>query len=150
MKPGDVAILNCTDGDTRISFDPRKRSEVERAKIIVADMLKRGFLLGVMVDGRMERVLAFDEAHCEYIVTDYQPPQESGPPAEGVLPPEDIARAQAPRPSRGRKRVSATSARVIAVGPTAGGGPGVYAHGVRRSMLERRARSMTKRKAVAG
>lgn len=138
MKPGDVAILNCTDGDTRISFDPRKRSEVERAKIIVADMLKRGFLLGVMVDGRMERVLAFDEQHCEYIVTDYQPVEQVGPPAEGVVPPEDAAQVHAPRPSRGRKRVSAKSARVIAVGPTAGGGPGVYAHGIRRAMLERR------------
>lgn len=116
-KPGEVAILNCTTGDTKISFDPAAPAEVARARSIVQDMLRRGYCLAVMVEGRMERVVEFDPKTCEYVV-------------QSTAPTEEPTTALARRPGGRKKgtpnlkRYSASGHSVVAVGQTAGGGLG--------------------------
>jgi len=116
-KPGEVAILNCTTGDTKISFDPAAPAEVARARSIVQDMLRRGYCLAVMVEGRMERVVEFDPKTCEYIVQSTAPTEE---------PTTALARRPGGRKkgTPNRKRYSASGHSVVAVGQTAGGGLG--------------------------
>lgn len=59
---GELAILNVGVGDTKLSFDPSKPAEVERAKGVVMDMIRRGFVLLIEV-GDFER--AGGQCECE-------------------------------------------------------------------------------------
>jgi hypothetical protein len=73
MENGSVAILNVGEGDTKLSFDPEKPVERERAAIIVADMLRRGYAIMITVgekDGvkTYRRAQAFDPKTCEYLI----------------------------------------------------------------------------------
>lgn len=128
---GVVAILNCSTGDTRISFNSNDPAEVERAKAVVEDMLKRGYCLAVVVGDKMERAVGFDSAKSEYIVESAEAPRPPLPP-EGVPEPADA------KPKRGRRgshltRRSAKEHGVIAVGQTAGGGLACRHFPLRRS-----------------
>lgn len=112
---GEVGILNVGAGDTKLSFDPSKPKEVERAKRIVTDMLKRGFVLLIQVgekDGEplYQRAKSFNETTCEYIIA-------------GDAEKED-GRSEEKARGNGRRRdraVPAASTRAVAVGRTAGG-----------------------------
>lgn len=125
MNNGDVAILNCTDGDTRISFDSADEGEVERARAVVEDMLRRGYCISVVVEGKMERAIGFDAAKGEYIVS-------------APAPAEPHEHGAGERPKREKRRVPAKGTKAYAVGQTAGGGFGFYAHGIRREQLAER------------
>ena len=123
-KWGTVSILNCTDGDTKITFNPRKPADVARAKSVIEDMLKRGFAIMVEDEhGNTQRCTAFDPTTCEYIVG------EIGQPAT-----EDAVPSTAPKAPR---RVPVSRSRAMAVGPTAGGGIGGHYFGVKREELRR-------------
>lgn len=113
MNAGTLAILNCSTGDTRISFDSADEGEIERAKTIVEDMLRRGYMISVDVGGKMQRATGFDPKAGEYIV------ENAGP--RPVDPPAERPKK---RGSYKKTRVPASSARAIAVGQTAGGGIG--------------------------
>ena len=117
MNNGDLAILNCSDGDTRLSFNSDVPDEVARAKVIVEDMLKRGYCISIVVGDKMERVKAFGATKNEYVI--------------------DAPDPEAPAKRRGgrRKGVPTKSTRAYAVAPTAGGGLGVRAFPLRRSQL---------------
>lgn len=119
---GVVAILNCSTGDTRISFNSNDPAEVERAKAVVEDMLKRGYCLAVVVGDKMERAVGFDPAKSEYIVESSVAPLPSLPP-EG-LPEPDGAKSKRGRRGSHLTRRSAKEHGVVAVGQTAGGGLG--------------------------
>lgn len=134
MNNGDVAILNCTDGDTRITFNSNNPGDVERAKHVVEDMLKRGYCLSVVVGDRMERVVAFDPTKSEYEVIDRgEPPAARG--AGSELNKDDVTKAMVPYKAPRRRRVSAKQARVVAVGGTAGGGLGCQHFGFSLAQL---------------
>lgn len=120
---GEVGILNVGAGDTKLSFDPKNPGEVERAKKIIMDMIRRGFAILVEI-GRDEkgpmyrRALDFDPETAEYII--------AGEPATK----EDIdVKEPASSPPRGRKgprpaspkRIPAASTSAVAVARTAGG-----------------------------
>lgn len=73
MENGSVAIPNVGEGDTKLSFHPEKPVERERAAIIVADMLRRGYAIMVDVgekDGvrTYRRAQGFDPKTCEYLI----------------------------------------------------------------------------------
>lgn len=73
MRKGEVGILNVGAGDTKLSFDPANKGEVERAKTVVEDMLRRGFAIMVHVgerDGKplYHRAETFDPKTNEYII----------------------------------------------------------------------------------
>ena len=71
-----LAILNVGEGDTKITFDKDKPGELERARRVVADMLKLGYAILVHVGEtkggkpKYRRATGFDPKHDEYIVTD--------------------------------------------------------------------------------
>jgi hypothetical protein len=118
---GEVGILNVGAGDTKLSFDPKNPKEVERAKRILTDMLRRGFTLLVQVgekDGEplYQRVKRFKEETCEYIIAgDAEIDDGRG---------KEKARSgngRRSRRKRGERAVHAASTRAVAVGRTAGG-----------------------------
>jgi len=121
---GTLAILNVSAGDTKLSFDPKNKGDLKRARETVTDMLKRGFCILVEA-GRDERgplyrrVQKFDPKTDEYIIAgtpEEKPVARSVP--SGAPPP-------APRGRKGRKearvRVPAAKSTAVAVAPTSGG-----------------------------
>lgn len=136
MSPGTCAILNCTDGDTRISFNSDDPGEVERAKMIVEDMLRRGFCIAVTVGEKMERAIGFDAKAGEYIVTDSGPKANPTTMEDPLGECKDIVLHEAKgRKGNGHQRIPAKSARATAVGRTAGGALGFFHFGVTREMI---------------
>lgn len=63
-------VLNCDRGHLSIKFDKDNKNEVERAKDMVEDMLKRGYTIVVEYNGETHRVDKFDRKHGEYLVQD--------------------------------------------------------------------------------
>jgi hypothetical protein len=123
---GKIEILNVGTGDTKIHFDKDNPADVERAKRIIPDMIKRGYALFCEVNGELERVEGFDPEKSEYIVrlpweTEWNDKLEQ--PAEPQAQAEEPVAAPAPeKKKRGRKaRVPLTEGKVIAVGRSAGG-----------------------------
>lgn len=120
---GELAILNVSAGDTKLTFDPKDKGETKRACAVVTDMLKRGFCVLVEA-GRNEagplyqRVQKFDPKTAEYIVAG-APEESSNVEVTAGAPPRTAARRQ------GRKgattRLPAATARAVAVAPTSGG-----------------------------
>lgn len=141
---GQIGILNVGAGDTKLTFDKSNPAECIRSGRIVQDMLRRGYALLVEVDDgkggkSFTRVHDFDPDKCEYIIAD-GPLRAVDPAAiRGAADEETAAKAPAaagtftgdegpretptPQPRlRGRTRsVSATEARGVAVGRSAGG-----------------------------
>jgi len=115
---GTLSVLNIGAGDLKFTFDPAKPAEVERAKQTIADMLKRGYLLLVEIDGTWHRAKGFNPDVCEYIICDLPDDLPAIEP-----PPKQLAIEGPVQPKRkGRpKGVKASTVRATAVGPTAGG-----------------------------
>jgi hypothetical protein len=130
VNTGNVAILNCTDGDTRITFNTRNKDDVKRTKGIIEDMLRRGYTIVVDVgDGRFERVIAFDAGTSEYIIRENVPQATT----EATTTADLVKRDKIKRP-RGR-RMKARDTKAYAVAPTAGGGFGTKPHHGRYDVL---------------
>jgi len=112
-------VLNVGDGDTKYTFDPDKPAEREIAAKVVGEMLRAGFAIFVVVGERegkplYQRIENFDPATCEYLIVG-TPPQIEGQPTT-----TKHSKTQG-RKGRAVKRVQASSARAIAVAPSAGG-----------------------------
>lgn len=120
---GELSVLNVFRGDMKFSFDSANPQEVERAKRVVEDMLKRGYSLFVDEgDGKLKKVKKFDAATCEYIIADgalYQGNQNGGSSEQ-----ETTARTETPR-GKGKqaptRRVPACRVKTTGIAPTAGG-----------------------------
>lgn len=118
---GTLSILNVGDGDTKLSFDPKKPSEAKRTAEIVTDMLRRGYVLLVEVGADEKgpiyrRATGFDPDTTEYII------------AGTVSDQEDVSDAKpksAPRRSKAhsipKNRVKAATTNAVAIARTAGG-----------------------------
>ncbi|HYE70631.1 MAG TPA: hypothetical protein VD932_03815 [Aquabacterium sp.] len=136
MSTGQLGILNVGAGDTKISFDPSKPAEVERACAVVMDMIRRGYAIMVQVgerDGKplYMRAESFDPATAEYIVVGL--PETNVAAAEPKLrnpetnEPDDDDKAQeaeeaSPPKRKGRgRRIAARSTHGVAVAPISGG-----------------------------
>jgi len=106
-----IDILNCGEGDLEIRFKEGDAIELERAKRIIGDMLKRGYALFVRgSDGGLIRVKRFDPKQNCYVIAD-------GPtvPAEAVPVPTHR------RNLRAEKALPIEKAKAISVARTAGG-----------------------------
>lgn len=102
----NLMILNCTDGDTKFSFDPDKPEDVARADRMITDMMRRGYSIFVEgKDGVLKRATRFDPKTREYILQD-------------TVPAERAAKTRGRPPGR---RVPARGSKVAAVGLTSGG-----------------------------
>lgn len=124
MNDGQLGILNVGAGDTKLSFDPTKPAECERAAAVVMDMLKRGYAIMVQVgekDGKAlyMRADSFDPATSEYLIVGL--PDTIAAPAEPIQPADETP---APKRQRGRianRRVAASGTHAVAVAPISGG-----------------------------
>lgn len=105
----------------KFTFDKSKPHDVEKAKRVILDMRKRGYMLFALIDGEHRRIYDFDPEREEYLVEE----------------PESIATAAVqshsqsggepdPKPAtgkRGRKcrSVPMRETRATGIAPTAGG-----------------------------
>lgn len=94
----------------KFSFDPGNPDEVDRARAAILDMLKRGYMLFVDVDGTLLRVTNFDPSKNEYIVR--LDKRSKAYKASKDPPPLKIQKEQ---------RIPAAKSKVTAVAPTSGG-----------------------------
>lgn len=127
---GSLGILNVGAGDTKVSFDPSKPAEVERACAVVVDMIKRGYAIMVQVGDRDGKPLymraeGFDPATAEYLIvglperiTNSKVQDE----AEETPEPQPAEEAKQPK-RRGRiaNRIKANNTHGVAVAPISGG-----------------------------
>lgn len=120
MSNGEVSVLNVRAGDLRFSFSSDDPIEVERARRVVEDMLRRGYALFIAVDGQLRKVQRFDPSTDTYIIANgplYAGDREAAEAPTAETPAE-------PKPRRGRpptRSVPARSTRATGVAPTAGG-----------------------------
>lgn len=131
MDNGTLGVLNVGAGDTKLSFDPTKPAECERAAAVVVDMLRRGYAIMVQVgerDGKplYMRAESFDPATCEYLivglpeqVAEASQPQWPEPEQPDPEPPTQSDQETSRR--RRRRRIHANTTRGVAVAPIAGG-----------------------------
>ena len=68
---GELAVLNVYGGDVTIKFDKDDEEELKKAKEMIKDMLKRGYLLFVEEpDGSHKPVKRFSAKRDCYIIKD--------------------------------------------------------------------------------
>jgi hypothetical protein len=112
LIPG-IDILNTGHGHTEVRFD--KPEDLENAKAIITDMLRRGYRIFIeAADGTMTPVRKFNPKKNVYLI--------DGPPAD-----EPVATPAMQKRSPGRPRktplaeVPVGAARAVSVGRSAGG-----------------------------
>ena len=115
---GELSILNCSAGDIRVKLETSNPAEIARAKKMITDMLKRGYLLAIEVEGRLEPVQKFDPETDEYVILESVSSPEEVDPQERV---ETKRKPGRPRGAYKSKRVPMTDAKAVAVPRTAGG-----------------------------
>lgn len=113
---GTMSILSVGRGDIRITFDSEDPDEVDRARATVRDMLNRGYLIFVEVEGDLVRVSDFDPERNEYIV---KVDKRSSPYKEQQK--TESGKKKKKKAKKTTKRVPAKGTRGTAVAPTAGG-----------------------------
>lgn len=122
---GTLDVLNCGAGHMQFAFNNNDPIELERAKRVVQDMLKRGYALFIEDDNKkLHKVKMFDETRGVYIIADGalyagETVNASDDESQETAGNETL---QANKPKRGRpKGVSMRRARATGIGPTAGG-----------------------------
>jgi hypothetical protein len=138
---GTIGILNVGAGDTKLTFDKNNLAERIRSARIVADMIRRGYILLIEVerDGvkTFQRCLEFDENHCEYIIADLDPEAAAEPERKepriheqsgeatgdsgAETASETIPIAGGAKRGQRKKHVDASKTRGVAVARSAGG-----------------------------
>lgn len=116
---GQIDILNTGAGHLVIKV-PDDQSEIDKANSsrIITDMLRRGYLLFLIRDGKHIKVDSYDEKAGEYILANYP---EAHVVAAEIAAEEPVKRGPG-RPRKDAKpRVEAKKANVTAVGRSAGG-----------------------------
>lgn len=125
MTSGTVGVLNVGAGDTTLTFDPNNPTELERAKRIVTDMLRRGYAILVQVGTKKgeplyARAKGFDPATAEYLIVHADDVEIDPAITHGRGIKAGHKKTKGGGAGRER-RVPAASTRAVAVGRTAGG-----------------------------
>ena len=104
----------------RFSFDSDDPQEVARAQRVVEDMLARGYILFVEVDGKLNRVKRFNSKNNCYVIADGATATPSKSDPERVTATSPALRRPRGRPRKGTE-VPAAKHKATGVAPTAGG-----------------------------
>lgn len=110
MSTGCLDVLNVGSGHLKFAFDKDDAAEVDKAKKVITDMLKRGYMIFVKDGGEQKRVRKFDAAHEEYILEEPE-----------VIPEPEPVVAERRRGRPSGRRVGMRGAHATGIGPTAGG-----------------------------
>lgn len=123
-----LEVLNVNAGDMKFNFDSNDPQEVARAERVVQDMLQRGYMLFVEVDGKLERCLSFNKERCEYVIADGPGPVGHIPEPIPTLrsdrdttPKNSPTKGQKSKARTGTRGVSAKTAKATAIPRTSGG-----------------------------
>ncbi|HZL35448.1 MAG TPA: hypothetical protein VFC78_09075 [Tepidisphaeraceae bacterium] len=109
---GFLDVLNIGAGHLTFRFERNDAEEVAKAKKVIEDMLRRGYMIFVEADGKQKRVRSFDAAHECYILEE---------PDDVAKPNEQGESAQPKRKRETQPRAPLRTAKATAIGPTAGG-----------------------------
>lgn len=123
MTAPGIDILNTGTGHTEIRFNNGDPIEVERARRVVVDMLRRGYVLFVHEGDRVLRVESFDSAKDVYIIAEgplYSGDDDRPPITDPVGAASEPPAKRKGRPPRTRE-VPLTEGKVTAIGRSAGG-----------------------------
>lgn len=105
---GSLDVLNCGAGHLAFTFDGGDALEVEKARRVIEDMLRRGYAIFLEnEDGSLSKVESFDPRRNAYIVAETVPDRPQG--------------QRGKRGPRRRRAVPLTEGRATGIGPTAGG-----------------------------
>lgn len=105
--PGMLEVLSIGKGDLKLMLDGSSPDDVEKAKALIEEMLRKGYSIFVETDKGPVRVKKFNPKRMTYIVGDE---------------PEEGAAAPVPSPKKRKERqVPVSGSRATAVGRTAGG-----------------------------
>jgi len=108
--PGMLEVLSVGKGDIKLSVGGSDPAEVEKARKIIEEMLRKGYGIFVEGDNGLTRVKRFNPKRMTYIITevvDETPEEAASPPVK-------------PRRTRERE-VPVAGSRAKAIGRTAGG-----------------------------
>lgn len=126
MKPSPgLDILNTGTGHTEIRFDQGNPMETDRAKRMITDMLRRGYVLFVEEEaGKPIRVESFNPERGVYIVSDVpgvSAPEEKPKEQEEPSYVEEAPQKKKPGSPRKEREIPVESVRATAIGRSAGG-----------------------------
>lgn len=116
MPMGQIAVLSISHGDMKITFNSDNQEEIEKAKTVVQDMLQRGYLIFIEMDGQQVRVSDFDPKTNEYIIK-FDKRSKMWRDRNKSNTEENTAK----KPKKTITRVSAKQTRGTAIAPTGGG-----------------------------
>jgi hypothetical protein len=125
IKTAGLDVLSVGAGDIQINFNPIDVQEVERAKRIITDMLRRGYALFIPTgsdEKPLARVRRFIAKEGVYIIADG--PTLAPTPSNVIVPSTSGKGYTIPaKPGRPRKdkKVDMTTVRATVVGRSAGG-----------------------------
>ena len=116
MQAG-LDVLNVGAGHLKFNFSKDSVDEVEKAKKVITDMLRRGYMLFAIVDGEQKRIRKFDPELEEYILEEPEIIPSEAEPADKVRNPRRGKRGK----RGGYRGVPMRSTRATGIAPTAGG-----------------------------
>lgn len=109
---GELSILNVGRGDVEVKFSKKDQGDIARAKLMIEDMMKRGYALLVKQGDKYSTVQKFDPKKEVYIVVNVATESQGedlpikGKGKKGRLKTEEIPMAKA---------------KAVGIGRTAGG-----------------------------
>lgn len=109
---GFLDVLSIGKGDMKLVIDSGHPDDVEKARRLIEEMLRKGYSIFVETDRGPVRVKRFNPKRLTYLIVD-EPEPEAAPAGE---------KATRPRKAAGKLReVPVAGSRATAVGRTAGG-----------------------------
>ena len=104
--PGMLEVLSIGKGDIKLTIDPGKPEDVENARKMIEEMLRKGY--GLFVEGpsgRLTRVKKFNAKRMEYVITEVVEHAETKPVGKRTR----------------EKKIPVAGSKAKAIGRTAGG-----------------------------
>lgn len=117
--PGVLDVLSIGHGDVKLTLDTGDPEDVERARQLIEEMLRKGYSIFVDTDDGPTKVQSFNPKRMSYSIVDTTANALPAPPETKALGPGP----QPAKPKRGRpkKEIPVAGSRATAVGRTAGG-----------------------------
>lgn len=67
-EEGSLSVLSINRGDLKFNFNKDSAEDTQKARKTIKDMLSRGYLIFVVVDGKEVKIKDFDPTTDEYII----------------------------------------------------------------------------------
>jgi hypothetical protein len=71
--PGMLEVLSIGKGDLKLSFDPEDADDTAKARVVIEEMLRKGYSIFVETDVGPARVQRFSPERMAYVITELAP-----------------------------------------------------------------------------